>query len=143
MKKSAATMVVMLFTTLTFAQKMQEKNIPVNVKSSFQKKYPTAKEVKWDKEGEKYEASFELNKTDHSVLMDAQGNINETEVEIELNQLPKGILEYVKTHYAGKKAKEGAKITDAKGIVTYEVETKGMDLIFDSNGKFIKELKDN
>jgi len=26
------------------------------------------------------------------------------------------------------------KITDAKGTVTYEVEIKGMDLIFDSNG---------
>ena len=106
MKKTATTMVVMLFATLTFAQ-----------------------------------ASFNLNKTDNSVLMDAQGNIIETEVEIELTQLPKGVLEYVKTHYARKQPKEAAKITDAKGLVTYEVEIKGMDLIFDSNGKFIKELK--
>ncbi len=141
MKKIAATMVVMLFAILSFAQKMQEKDIPANVKSTFQKKYPTALAVKWDKEGEKYEASFVLNKTDNAVLMDAQGNIVETEVEIDLTQLPKGILDYVKTHYAGKQAKESAKITDAKGAVTYEVEIKGMDLIFDSNGKFIKEIK--
>ncbi len=141
MKKTAVTMVVMLFATLTFAQKMQEKNVPANVKSTFKKKYPTATAVKWDKQGEKYEASFDLNNTDNSVLMDAQGNIIETEVEIELTQLPKGILDYVKTHYGGKQAKEGAKITDAKGIVTYEVEIKEMDLIFDNNGKFIKELK--
>ena len=73
--------------------------------------------------------------------MDAQGNSIETEVEIELTQLPKGILDYIKIHYAGKQGKEGAKITDAKGTVTYEVEIKGMDLIFDYNGKFIKELK--
>ncbi len=135
-------MAVMLFATLTFAQKMQEKNVPANVKSTFQKKYPTATAIKWDKEGENYEASFDLNKTDNSVLMDAQGNIIETEVEIELTQLPKGILEYVKTHYTVKQAKESAKITDAKGTVTYEVEIKGMDLIFDNNGKFIKEIKD-
>ena len=141
LKKTAVTMVVVLFATITFAQKMQEKNVPAHVKSTFQKKYPTATAVKWNKEGEKYEASFDLNKTDNSVLMDVKGNIIETEVEIELTQLPKGILDYVKTHYAGKQAKEGAKITDAKGIVTYEVEIKGMDLIFDSNGKFIKELK--
>lgn len=141
MKKLVVTIVVMLFATFSFAQKMQEKNVPSNIKSIFKKMYPTAKEVKWDKEGEKYEASFDLNKTDHSVLMDAQGNIIETEVEIELNQLPMGILDYVKTHYTGKQAKESAKITDAKGMVTYEVEIKGMDLIFDSNGKFIKELK--
>lgn len=30
MKKTAVTMVVMLFATLTFAQKMQEKNVPAN-----------------------------------------------------------------------------------------------------------------
>ncbi|HSN59550.1 MAG TPA: PepSY-like domain-containing protein [Ferruginibacter sp.] len=142
MKKSVVTMIVMLFATLSFAQKMQEKNIPASVKSTFQKMYPGTTKVKWDKEGDNYEASFDINKTDNSVLMDAQGNIIETEVEIKLNQLPAGILAYVKTHYAGKKAKEGAKITDAKSIVTYEVEIKGVDLIFDSNGKFVKEVKD-
>ncbi|MCY7292644.1 MAG: PepSY-like domain-containing protein, partial [Ferruginibacter sp.] len=110
-------------------------------KSSFQKNYPAVKNVKWDKEGDKYEASFDLNKKDNSVLMDSKGNILETEVEVKLNKLPKSILDYVKVNYEGKQAKEGAKITDAKGKVTYEVEIKGMDLIFDNNGKFIKELK--
>lgn len=141
MKKTAAVMVVMLFATLTYAQKMQKKNVPAIVKSTFKKMYPTATGVKWDKEGEKYEASFDLNETDNSVLMDAKGNIIETEVEIEPAQLPKGVLDYVKTHYAGKQVKEVEKITDAKGIVTYEVEIKGMDLIFDNNGKFVEELK--
>ncbi len=140
MKKSAVTMIVMFFATLSFAQKVQERNVPANVKSTFQKMYPTAKEVKWDKEGDSYEASFDLTKTDNSVLIDAQGNIIETEVEIELSVLPKGILDYVKTQYPGKQIKEGAKITDAKGTVTYEVEIKGIDLIFDSNGKFIKKI---
>lgn len=141
MKKSATTVVVMLFATISFAQKMQEKNVPANVKSSFKKKYPTVKKVKWEKEEGKYEASFYVVKTDNSVLMDLQGNIIETEVEIELNQLPKSILDYVKLNYVGKKPLEAAKITGAKGKVTYEVEIKGMDLIFDSNGKFLKELK--
>ena len=141
MKKLLVSIVVMLFATISFAQKMQDKNVPAIVKSAFQKKYPTAKEVKWDKEGSSYEASFDLNKSDNSVLMDAQGIVIETEVEIELNQLPKAALDYINNHYAGKKAKEGAKITDAKGIVTYEVELKGIDVIFDSNGKFIKEIK--
>jgi len=141
LKKTAVTMVVVLFATITFAQKMQEKNVPTNVKSTFQKKYPTATEVKWDKEGNKYEVNFDFNKTDYSVLLDVQGNISETEFQIELTQLPKGVLDYVKMHYAGKQVKEVAKITDAKGTVTYEVEIKGIDLIFDNTGKFIKELK--
>jgi len=141
MKKSAL-MSVAAISSLTFAQKMQEKDIPAPVKNAFQKQYPTASDVKWDKEGEKFEASFDLNKIDNSVLFDAQGNVLETEVEIELNQLPKGVLEYVKANYKGQKVKEAAKITDAQGKVTYEAEIKGMDLLFDANGKFIKEVKE-
>ena len=141
MKKLALMIVAAMITSLSFAQKIQEKDVPASVKASFQKNYPNIKEVKWDKEGEKFEASFDLNKIDNSVLFDAQGNLLETEVEIELNQLPKGVLEYVKANYKGKKVKEAAKITDAKGTVTYEAEIKGMDLLFDSNGKFIKEIK--
>ncbi len=70
----------MLFSILTFAQKLLKKNLAANVKSSFQKKYPIAKSIKWEKDGERYEVSFDHNKTDHSVLVDAQGNIIETEV---------------------------------------------------------------
>ena len=130
MKKTAITIVVLVIATFSFAQKLQEKNVPANVKSAFQKSYPTAKSIKWDKEADKYEASFDLNKSDHSVLLDANGSIIETEVEIELNQLPKGVLTYVKSKYAGNKAKDAAKITDAKGSVTFEVAIKGLDLIF-------------
>jgi len=139
MKKLASVLVIFLFATLAFAQK--EKSIPTNVKSTFQKKYPTAKNVEWDKEGENYEASFELRKVNHSILMDAQGNIIETEIGIEATQLPKGVLEYVKKHYPNKKIKEVAKITDAKETITYEVEIKGMDLIFNTNGVFVKAIK--
>lgn len=142
MKKLVLMMVAAMITSLTFAQKLQEKDVPAQVKTAFQKQYPNASDVKWDKEGEKFEASFDLNKIDNSVLFDAQGNVLETEVEIEVTQLPKGILEYVKANYKGQKVKEAAKITDTKGTVTYEAEVKGLNLLFDSNGKFIKETKD-
>ena len=142
MKKVVIMMAAGMISSCAFAQKIQDKDVPAAVKATFQKSYPSTKEVKWEKEGDKYEASFDVNKVDNSVLFNADGNIVETEVEIELNQLPSGILEYVKTHYSGQTVKEGAKITNTKGVVTYEAEIKGMDLLFDSNGKFIKEVKD-
>jgi Putative beta-lactamase-inhibitor-like, PepSY-like len=141
MKKIAVVIALLLFATVSFAQKMQEKDVPNAVKAAFQKQYPTASDVKWEKEGEKFEASFDLNKIDNSVLFDAKGNLLETEVEIELNQLPKTILDYVATNYKGQKIKEAAKITDAKGVLTYEAEIKGKDLIFDEKGNFLKEVK--
>ena len=141
MKKLALMTVAAMITSLTFAQKLQEKDVPASVKTAFQKNFPQAKVEKWEKEGTNFEAEFKLNRTEQSVLFDAQGNLLETEVEIELNQLPKGVLEYVKANYKGQKVKEAAKITDAKGTVIYEAEIKGMDILFDSIGKFIKEIK--
>ena len=134
-------MVAAMITSLTFAQKLQEKDVPAPVKTAFQKNFPQAKVEKWEKEGINFEAEFELNKSEQSVLFDAQGDIIETEIEIEISELPNGILDYVKKNYKGQSVKEAAKITDTKGTLTYEVEIKGMDLLFDSNGKFIKEIK--
>jgi hypothetical protein len=141
MKKLVLMTVAAMITSLTFAQKMQEQDVPTPVKTSFQKNFPQAKIDKWEKEGVNFEAEFELNKSEQSVLFDAQGSIIETEIEIEISQLPNGVLDYVKTNYKGQSVKEAAKITDTKGTVTYEAEIKGMDLLFDSNGKFIKEIK--
>ncbi len=137
MKKLITLIVCFTITLATFAT-----DVPAAVKAAFAKKYPTITKVKWDKENENYEASFDLGKADCSVLFDASGNIIETEIEIEINELPKGVLDYVKAHYPSKKAKEAAKITDAKGAITFEVELKGMDVLFDNEGKFIKEVKD-
>jgi hypothetical protein len=141
MKKMALMMVTVMITSLTFAQKLQEKDVPASVKTAFQKNFPQAKVEKWEKEGVNFEAEFELNKSEQSVLFDAQGGIIETEIEIEISELPNEIVDYVKTNYKGQSVKEAAKINDTKGTLTYEAEIKGMDLLFDSNGKFIKEIK--
>lgn len=125
-----------------YSQKIQEKDLPAAVKESFHKNYASAKQVKWDKEKENYEASFDWNGADHSVLYNAAGQTVETEVEIKVSELPAAAKQYMETHYSGKTIKEAAKITDAKQVVTYEAEIKGMDVLFDAQGKFIKTVKD-
>ena len=142
MKKIILMVVSAMISTLTFSQKLQVKNVPSSVKATFQKQYPNAKEVKWEKEERKFEASFNINKIANSVLFDSYGNILETEVEIGVDHLPKNILEYVNAKYKGKKIKEAAMITDDKGAVIYETEINGFDLLFDAAGEFIKAEKD-
>ena len=61
---------------------------------------------------------------------------------MKVTELPANVLSYVKEHYKGKTIKEASKITKATGIVNYEAEVSGMDVIFDASGKFIKEMKD-
>lgn len=141
MKHVMTMMAACLMTGSAFAQHVPEKDIPVAVKSAFQKAHPDAKEVKWEKEAGNYEAEFEQNKTEQSVLIDVQGTILETEIEIAVSELPQAACDYVAQHYKGQTVKEAAKITNAKGVVTYEAELKGKDLIFDTKGAFIKEAK--
>lgn len=123
------------------AQKIKEKDVPPAVKNTFSKVYPQVKEAKWEKEGENYEAEFEQGRTESSVLIDSNGKILETEVEIAVQDLPATVKDYVQKTYNNASIKEAAKITNARGLITYEAEIKGKDLIFDANGSFIKEVK--
>lgn len=127
------------------AQKIPEKEVPAIVAATLKNHYPNAKELKWEKENGNYEAGFTLAETGYSVLIDALGSIVETEVEISADALPADAKVHIAKNYPGKKIKEAAKITGTKGIVRYEAEVNGRDLIFDNSGKFLKTVtnKDN
>lgn len=141
MRKSIIMALGLLFSLAVSAQKFKESEVPAVVKDSFKKNYSATKEVKWEKEGANFEAEFEMGEIEQSVVYDASGNLVETEIEIKIEELPDAVRDYVSRNYKDSKIKEAAKITDAKGMVTFEAEVKDRDLIFDSNGKFIKEEK--
>lgn len=123
------------------AQKMNAKDVPVNVKSSLQKNY-AVKDADWDKEGVNYEASFEQKGTEISVVFDGIGSILETEREIKKSELPGAILDALKKDYADFELEEAARI-ETKGVITYETEVEkgkmSLELIFDTNGKLMKK----
>lgn len=122
------------------AQKLSSSKVPAAVRNAFAKAYP-GQAVKWEKEGNKYEAGFKQNGADISVLYTAGGEMTESETDIKANALPAAVISYVKSNRKGKEIKEAAKITTAAGVVTYEAEVDGKDLIFDDKGKFLKEVK--
>lgn len=121
-------------------KKQKDSQIPVTVRDAFKKNYPNISDADWEKEGLNYEASFENNETETSVVLDASGRILETETEIEAATLPKAILDYLETNYKGQKVKEAAKIVLSDGTINYEAEINKKDLVFDSNGSFIKAV---
>ena len=123
------------------AQKIDASKVPAAVKAAFAKQYPGVT-VKWEKEDGKFEAGFKHNGSTMSALFEANGMMTESEMDIKVADLPASVLVYVKDHYKGKSIKEGAKITKADGTVNYEAEVDGKDVIFDANGKFLKEAKD-
>jgi hypothetical protein len=138
MKKIIFILIIGLMGSPVGAQKLKTSEVPDIVKNSLLSQFPGASEIKWERGDGFYEAEFDLNEVDYSVVINDAGNVMVTEVEIDPNQLPAGILPYVKSNFGDRKIKETSKITDADGTVTYEVELKGHDLIFDSNGNFLK-----
>jgi hypothetical protein len=123
------------------AQKIAPANLPKAVKTSFANQYPGIT-AKWEKEDGKYEAVFKQHGNVLSALYEANGTFTESEMIIPITDLPALVLDYMKAHYPGKKLKEGAIITTAAATKQYEATITGKEVIFDANGKFLKELKD-
>jgi len=128
----------------SLAQKIKSEEIPSNVKSAFEKKYPNVKKVKWEKEGDAYEASFDLKKEEVSALFDAAGNMKEVETEIETQAMPTAVKNLLTKDYPNYKITEAAKIV-SQNTITYEAEVKrgkeSFDLIFSEDGKLLKKIE--
>lgn len=121
------------------AQKLKQADVPAEVKKTFAAHYPNVKEAKWEKEGANYEAGFNLNAVETSILINAKGSLIETETEIKPTELPKLVMDYVNQNFPDQKIKEASKIVDVKGNTTFEAEIKGKDYIFDSKGNLVKK----
>lgn len=120
------------------AQKNGATKVPSAVKIAFEKKHPEIKTARWEKERNDYEVAFKVKGKENSENYSAQGLFLESEAPINPAELPKEVTAYVSSHYKNAKIKEAAKITNAKGTVTYEAEINGKDLIFDSKGNLVK-----
>ena len=83
--------------------------------------------------------NLEVNETDYSILIDVSGNIIETEIEIKIDELPANAKAYISKTIQDKNQRNCRKITDNKGVVTYEAEIKGKDLILTATEILLKK----
>lgn len=130
------TLLLMLAAITTFGCYAQ-KETPAAVQEAF----PGVTVKKWEKEDGNYEAYFTKDGKTMSATFDAKGTWMETETDIAVKDLPAPVSAYIKEHYSGSAIKEAAMLKTPKGDM-YEAEVKGKDLLFDMNGKFLKEEKD-
>lgn len=117
------------------AQKINADKLPKAVKEAFAKQYPHANTVKWDKEDADYEASFKHDGKELSVVLNAKGEVQEVETEIQVSALPASVQEALK----GKKIKEAAEIKKG-GKTYYEAQVGSKDFFFDANGKAVAKI---
>lgn len=138
MQKLIPVLILIAITVTAQAQKISGKKVPQVVKDAFKAHYPKVTTVKWEKEKGNYEAGFILSGVPASVLYEPNGTQLQAEIAIPDNEMPQKVKEYVSKKYPGSRITETSKIMDNKGNVTYEAEVKGKDLIFDSNGNFLR-----
>ena len=132
---------LVMLATITTLSCFAQKDIPAAVQESFKKNFPDVTVKKWEKEDGNFEANFSKDGKTMSATFDAEGAWMETETGIAIKDLPASVSYYVKEHYSGATIREAAMLKTPKGDM-YEAEIKGKDLLFDMNGKFLKEEKD-
>lgn len=111
--------------------------VPKAVQDAFNKKYPKATDVEWEKDKLNYEVEFELDEVEYEATFSEDGTWLETETEIPEKELPEKVAKAFKEKFPKAKIKEIEKVETPKSIF-YEIEyKKGMrkkEAIFDVDG---------
>ncbi len=141
MKKIILIVSCLIFSSAIYAEKIKEVNVPNAVKDKLQAMFQSAKNIKWVKEFGNFEAEFDKNGNEISVLFAPDGQWLQTENAIKLNELPNAVMIYVEKKLANKKIKESAKVVDAKNNVSFEIEVDGEEYLFDNKGNFLRKQK--
>ena len=130
-------------------QKQEEKvsetrKVPQTIEDAFKKNHPTATILKWNDEPPIWEAKYQDDKEKGAVSFDSIAQITETELviaESELQNLP-SIPKYIKENYPTEVIKGCEKIDKQNGVIIYEIQITGKELLFDNTGKFLSEELD-
>ncbi len=146
MKNLKIAALLLFATAAVSAQDLKTDEVPANLQSKFNTAYTNVTDVEWEKKGDHYKVEFEINKMDHDVWYDAEGNVIKSEIEISASELPSAISSAVKAKYADYKI-DSVEVSEEGGKKTYEVEiekgwTKERKLILDASGKILHDKED-
>ena len=65
------------------AKELEENKVPDKVLSAFEKAYPEAKDVEWEKEGDYFEVEFEKDGIETEIVFDKTGMVISTDSDNE------------------------------------------------------------
>ncbi len=126
---------------VTLAQDLSSHQVPAIVLNAFKSKFPKAVDIDWEKSKAHYEVEFEINRLDHEVWFDTEGNVLRHEQEIRVKNLPEAIKSAIKTNY------KGFRIFEADQLIIGNVNvfkldlisfTQKFEIIVDANGNVVE-----
>lgn len=109
-------------TTLTVnAQDLHNSEVPETVKKVITSKFPDAYDLEWEKSGENFEAEFDINRYDHSVWINATGDILQQKSEMSKTDLPASVIRAIENKYASYRVDDTYKIRSGENVY-YKVD---------------------
>ena len=117
-------------------------DIPEAVKVRFTELYPTAKNVAWEKESHGFEAEFDVNGRERSILFNSGGELLSSAEEVETQYLPEEAHSEIRLRYAAYRIEEVNRVVKQQQTY-YEVELEQgkheLLLTFDSDGHLLQQ----
>lgn len=135
--------------TLMFAfsscasQDIPQDKVPSVVVNAVAKAYPTVTLVEWQKHAQGFEAEFDSDTTELTVLVDNSGTIVQTKRDVTVAELPEAIQRALNINYKDKTV-DDVEMVQKAGQTFYQMELEAMwkdtKLVFDEAGKEQKNL---
>lgn len=140
-------MIIMLMFIGAFAQKINEKDVPIGILNDLKTRYPSAEKVQWFKDNARFAAEF----TNDGSKVRAEYENNywfRTFWSIPLEYTPFKIKDYVAQYYAGFKIMKidmlETNANERSYVVNVQKKKKDeFDLYFELTGTFLKKIDKN
>lgn len=125
--------------------------VPKAILEAFEKAYPNAQEVEFEKKivaGKAvYEVEYTENGREYEILYDSDGVILQMEETLDVKALPEPIVQAISKAYPKATIEDAEKVMKPDGtVIVYEVEIKAegkkLELELDANGKILKTEQD-
>jgi len=126
------------------AQKLTDDKVPAAVRAALTKRFPTAKQVAWEKEdAQAYEAKFTVGDNKQSANFDENGKWLSTETNIKKTDIPTAVQSAIAKNFAGYDIGDPEKVESPEGIL-YEMKLKkegqkNLEVVFLPDGTVKKQ----
>ena len=130
---------------------VSKNKVPKAVLEAFEKSYPNAKDVEFEKEmfegKAAYEVEYKDNGKEYEAMYNVDGVLVQREEEIDVSALPEAVTNAIKKEHPKAKIEEAEKLMKPDGTLSgYEVDIKTgedkFELEVDTAGKILKTEKD-
>ncbi|MBK7028633.1 MAG: PepSY-like domain-containing protein [Bacteroidales bacterium] len=138
MKTLIYIMAIVGFISPSYAQDLVKAEVPATIQKAFSRSYPKINNVEWKQTADSYTANYKENELERSVIYNATGKQQQKEEQITLADLPTHTLKYINDNHPDGTVKKIKKVTKKSGKSIYVVSIKGLELLFDSGGNYMK-----